>query len=929
MSFLRVGEGRIYLKGRVSGDLSGIVEGYLTESMPESGIYDQYQAVWKIAELKGEVMSFTINLSGPITYQESTEYPLTELYVLQSCIEGTTFGHYTGPLSTVLTHLRISSPANPYYGEGFSIISYVSNIGQGEAWAYNNLTSPNISELKGISTGPLLGILSGKLNESVSPRTLTLTVERIDIGLPPGPDLKVMVWGPGRVSPGQTINYIIEYRNDGLKSADEVVIFYSLDSLMRYISASVGANYDEFFNSVDWNLGNVPPKTVGNLSIRVELTWGLTQGTTLATSAYIVDVSTEQSTSQIQSGEASSEGCSSNLFVNGINLREGNGWKKCNEFAKSHNAVWVPVYYGYTEFGPLKPLLDATQVEMATPGGPRFVRDLLLQISTQLCNVVLKPVVCAVVIEPLLELVTANLDKEILPTEYNGLVQPLITEHCYNNCYGYSGGTRTLLTALRYYNLRCKNLVLISPMSGIQDFGAYKLEIEGILSRGRVDNIYFYQSDKDLISGQLASWLFQVKFRPDDEPWLIQHNILVNSDTLPDGTKIENIDKINEQGHGGIFRFINNKGSQQTSSTASSIIAVARDPNRKLGPDGRVLPGQTLNYMVEYENEGEGIAFGVYFTDTLDEDLDDSTLQIGPVIDVHTGAQIAPPGTYNPATRNITWFVGEVGSGQGGYADFSVNVKGDATEGTEIINFATVYFPSVPEATRTNGVVSIVSYNRPPVANAGPDQTVEQASYAGTEVTLDGSGSTDLDSTPGTNDDIVSFDWYEGTALLGSGQTLNHTFPLGSHTVTLKVTDTFGESDTDEVVIVVQDTTPPQFTLSVSPAILWPPTHKMVLITPSWTVSDKCDPSPQVSLVNIVMNEGDTTNAYDPAYDDSTGDGRTTNDIQVGSNGSIYLRSERSGTGAGRIYTITYKAVDFSGNVTTKSATVTVPHDQR
>lgn len=99
--------------------------------------------------------------------------------------------------------------------------------------------------------------------------------------------------------------------------------------------------------------------------------------------------------------------------------------------------------------------------------------------------------------------------------------------------------------------------------------------------------------------------------------------------------------------------------------------------------------------------------------------------------------------------------------------------------------------------------------NSPPVADAGPDQTVEATSPAGASVTLDGSGSTDPDSTPGTNDDIEFFDWYEGATDLGSGETINYTFPLGSHTVTLVATDFLGETDSDEVIIVVEDTTPP------------------------------------------------------------------------------------------------------------------------
>jgi len=214
---------------------------------------------------------------------------------------------------------------------------------------------------------------------------------------------------------------------------------------------------------------------------------------------------------------------------------------------------------------------------------------------------------------------------------------------------------------------------------------------------------------------------------------------------------------------------------------------------------------------------------------------------------------------------------------------------------------------------------SLALQNTPPVTNAGPDQTIEAQAPWGAKVTLNGSNSTDADSTPGTNDDIVSFDWYEqidpcdsnSNVLLGTGQTIDCNLPLGTHTIILEVTDNAGESDTDVVIITVQDTTPPQFTLSVTPTILWPISKRMIKITPTWTVTDLCDPNPIVSLLNIKTSE--------PA------DG----DIQTDPDGSIYLRAWRSGTGAGRVYTITFQAVDDSGNSAQSSATVTVPHDQR
>jgi hypothetical protein len=411
--------------------------------------------------------------------------------------------------------------------------------------------------------------------------------------------------------------------------------------------------------------------------------------------------------------------------------------------------------------------------------------------------------------------------------------------------------------------------------------------------------------------------------------------------------------------------------------------------------------------------------------------------------------------------------------------------------GSPCINKGDPVYIAAPDETDLDGKPRVIAgridmgayeFNNNPVADAGQDQTVEAQAPWGVTVTLDGSGSSDADSTPGTIDDITDFNWYKldpcdpnTDILLGNGQILDCNLPISEHIIFLEVIDKAGASDTDEVTIIVQDTTPPdincpqdvilecpsdtspsttgkataadtsgdvtithgdqwqpscgnagtlartwtatdesgnssscvqiitvvdttppgitcppdvtlecpadtgveangsatagdtcgsvtilhsdqwqpgcgntgiltrtwtatdecgnssscmqvitvvdtkppEFVLSVAPTMLWPPDHKMVLITPSWTVSDDCVPSPDVSLIGIVANEGDNT----------IGDGQTTNDIQINEDGSIYLRSERSGTGNDRVYTITYQAVDDCGNTTIRSATVSIPHD--
>jgi len=95
--------------------------------------------------------------------------------------------------------------------------------------------------------------------------------------------------------------------------------------------------------------------------------------------------------------------------------------------------------------------------------------------------------------------------------------------------------------------------------------------------------------------------------------------------------------------------------------------------------------------------------------------------------------------------------------------------------------------------------------NQPPAADAGPDQTVTDTDNSGAEmVTLDGSGSSDPDGT------IVSYEWSDGGTPLpgGTGPTPTVNLAVGTHTITLTVTDDNGATDSDDVIITVDPFTP-------------------------------------------------------------------------------------------------------------------------
>ena len=145
-----------------------------------------------------------------------------------------------------------------------------------------------------------------------------------------------------------------------------------------------------------------------------------------------------------------------------------------------------------------------------------------------------------------------------------------------------------------------------------------------------------------------------------------------------------------------------------------------------------------------------------------------------------------------------------------------------------------------------------------PIANAGPDQTVE-CTGATTSVTLDGSASTAGSGT------ISSYTWTEGATTLGTGATLLVSLPLGSHTITLTVEDTGGGSDTDNVVINIVDTVAPSITCPSDIVVSLPMNSSatsMVVNYPAVTATDGCSSSVTVNSTpasGSVFTVGTTT----------------------------------------------------------------------
>jgi len=93
----------------------------------------------------------------------------------------------------------------------------------------------------------------------------------------------------------------------------------------------------------------------------------------------------------------------------------------------------------------------------------------------------------------------------------------------------------------------------------------------------------------------------------------------------------------------------------------------------------------------------------------------------------------------------------------------------------------------------------------------------------------------------------------------------------------------------------------------------------MVDVAISYDVSDDFTPASEIiSSLDVSSNEPFNT----------IGDGNTEPDIEIVDAHHVRLRAERSGTGDGRVYTISITCKDSAQNASSRTITVSVPKNQ-
>jgi len=202
--------------------------------------------------------------------------------------------------------------------------------------------------------------------------------------------------------------------------------------------------------------------------------------------------------------------------------------------------------------------------------------------------------------------------------------------------------------------------------------------------------------------------------------------------------------------------------------------------------------------------------------------------------------------------------------------------NGAATDGTDLyVVGESMSFASSSGNTVGQNDVMLLRYSIEPacVANAGPDQIVDQTQPEGAYATLNGSGSTG---------GALTYNWtWAGGSAVGAGPEV--LLPAGTTTVTLTVTAGSCTS-TDTVDITVQDTTPP----STTDALIGTPGDNGWYVSNVTVILSAADSGSGVKEIRYVVDGG-------------------AEQIILAGTASIGLTSDG-------IHTVSYYAVDNAGN---------------
>ncbi len=371
-----------------------------------------------------------------------------------------------------------------------------------------------------------------------------------------------------------------------------------------------------------------------------------------------------------------------------------------------------------------------------------------------------------------------------------------------------------------------------------------------------------------------------------------------------------------------------NAGADQTIECAGASTSVTLNGSASTDPDGdtpltyewregvTVLgTGVTLNTSLPFGPHTITLKVtdpsGAFSEDTVSVNIVDTTdpmITAPPNVSVSTGPGATSCGAF---VSNAT--LGNATASDGCSATVTITRTGVPAGNNFPVGTTIVTYTADDGHGHTKSAMQSVTVtdNTPPTLSVPPNQTVN-APPNSCSANVNPGTATATDNCPGVT----------VTGTRSDSQPLNAPYPVGVTTITWKAKDAANNITTGTQTITVKDATPPVITLTTGTITLSPPNHSYQTFTIAnlvASVSDQCDASVDINDVVISQVTSDE-------IENGNGDGNTDDDIVITPDcKSVQLRRERQGGGDGRVYKITLKVKDSSGNVTTAVRQIIVP----
>lgn len=332
--------------------------------------------------------------------------------------------------------------------------------------------------------------------------------------------------------------------------------------------------------------------------------------------------------------------------------------------------------------------------------------------------------------------------------------------------------------------------------------------------------------------------------------------------------------------------------------------ATPPDPNKTIdGPPNPTWPYEPMNPNLDFVS-------------------DDMITIVKQLLAQQPQTDITPPvsiASANPAANSNGWnshdVVVEVTAtddpGGSGVKEIDTSLTGAQT-GSTVTRGA-----SAQVTINTEGTTTLTYFARDNAGNTEAPNTLT-VKLDKTPPTIEATASPAPNASGWNNTDVtVSF---TGADALSGLATLTPSGPVlvskeGANQQIVGTATDLADNEASAAVMVSLDKTPPTVTCKASPNVLWPPNNKLVPINVSVLVNDSLSGAAGFTLISVTSNEPDSGQGDIQGF--TTGIAST----------SGQLRSQRLGSGTGRVYTLTYSGSDRAGNTASCTTTVTVPHD--